>query len=322
MRISDVQSEEVLAGLPSATLAPRPLARATELLRGWSAQVMLGAAVMTLFLLVALIGPAIAPYAVHAQVGHVYASPSPSHPLGLDNGGYDVLSNLLVGARTSMIVGLCAAVVSILIGGTIGVIAGYVGGRTDGVLMRITDYFLVIPDIPLMIISAAVFGRNTRNIVVIIGLIYWTTAARLIRAQVRSLRQRVYVRRAELLGASGRRVLWTHIVPQVTPLLIANTVLMIANAIFAETYIAFLGLGNPTTPSWGAMIQSSLAGGAIFYHAWWAVLPPGIAVTVVVLAATLVGQGLEDSLNPRLRAGHLAVRRFRLRPLHGELERE
>jgi peptide/nickel transport system permease protein len=310
---------EVVAPLGPAPARELLLLRA---LRRTSPQVATGTVVLVLFVLAALIGPLVAPYDPTAQVGHVYAAPSAAHWLGLDNGGNDVLSKLLIGARTSLIVGFVAALVGMVIGGAVGVVAGYFGGRVDGVLMRITDYFLVIPDIPLMIISAAVFGRNTRNIIIIIGVIYWTTTARLIRAQVHSIRERAYVRRAELLGSGRARILWTHVIPQVGPLLVANTVLMIANAIFAETYISFLGLGDPSTISWGKMIQESLDGGAVFYHAWWAVLPPGIAVTVVVLAATLIGQGLEDALNPRLRVGHLAVRRFRLRPLHGQLDAE
>ena len=205
-----------------------------------------------------------------------------------------------------------------VIGGGVGILSGYVGGATDVVLMRITDYFLVIPDIPLMIVAAALCGQNQRNIIIIIGVIYWTSAARLIRAQVKSVRERVYVRRAQAVGASNLRILATHVIPQVVPLLIANTVLMIANAIFAETYITFLGLGNPSVISWGGMIQNALDGGAIFYRAWWAILPPGLAVTVVVLAATMAGQGMEDALNPRLKVGHLAVRRWRVRPLDGE----
>lgn len=281
-----------------------------------------GTVILAVFVLAALVGPAVAPDNPLVQVGHVYAAPSAAHPLGLDNGGDDVLSNLLAGARDSLLVGFVAAAVAMLIGGAVGVVAGYFGGIADTVLMRITDYFLVIPDIPLMIVAAAVFGRSTANIIIIIGLIYWTTTARLIRAQVHSIRERVYVRRAELIGAGHARILWTHVIPQVGPLLVANTVLMIANAIFAETYITFLGLGDPSTISWGRMIQQALDGGAVVYNAWWAILPPGLAVTVVVLAATLVGQGIEDALNPRLRVGHLAVRRFRLRPLHGDLERE
>ncbi|AQT80817.1 hypothetical protein B1R94_18440 [Mycolicibacterium litorale] len=203
----------------------------------------------------------------------------------------------------------------------IGVAAGYFGGRTDGLLMRITDYFLVIPDIPLMIVAAAVFGQNLANIVIVIGLVYWASTARLIRAQVMSVRQRTFVRRVEAMGASPLSVLTRHVVPHVMPLLVANTVLMVANAIFAETYISFLGLGDPSVVSWGRMIQDALDQGAVLAGAWWVVLPPGLAVTMVVLAATVAGQGMEDTLNPRLKVGHLAVRRFRVRPLHGRLDR-
>ena len=230
----------------------------------------------------------------------MYVPPSAAHWLGLDNGGFNIVSQLLYGARDSLLVGFVASVVAMVIGGGVGILSGYVGGATDVVLMRITDYFLVIPDIPLMIVAAALCGQNQRNIIIIIGVIYWTSAARLIRAQVKSVRERVYVRRAQAVGASNLRILATHVIPQVVPLLIANTVLMIANAIFAETYITFLGPGNPSVISWGGMIQNALDGGAIFYRAWWAILPPGLAVTVVVLAATMAGQGMEDALNPRL----------------------
>jgi peptide/nickel transport system permease protein len=183
--------------------------------------------------------------------------------------------------------------------------------------MRVTDYFLVIPDVPLMIVAAAVFGRHLINIVVIIGVIYWASTARLIRAQVLTVRERVYVKRARSVGAGNWRIIKTHVLPQVMPLMVANTVLMIATAVFAETYIAFLGLGDPSTISWGKLIQDSLEGEAVFQGAWWAILPPGVCVTVVILACALMGQAMEDLLNPRLKVGHLSVRRFRLRPLVG-----
>jgi peptide/nickel transport system permease protein len=208
-----------------------------------------------------------------------------------------------------------------LIGVGVGVTAGYFGGKADIVLMRITDYFLVIPDVPLMIVFAAVFGRSLLNIVIIIGIIYWCSTARVLRAQVKSVRERVYVQRARSLGAGHGRLVGRHVVPQVTPLIVANVVLTVATAIFAETYISFLGLGDPTRASWGRMIENSLTGGAIFHNAWWAVIPPGLAVTVVILACTMVGQALEDALNPRLRTGHVSVRRFRVRPFSARLER-
>jgi peptide/nickel transport system permease protein len=283
---------------------------------------VIGAVVLLFFVVIAVIGPWIEPYSTTTQVGKVYAPPSGKHVLGLDDGGIDMLSEVIQGARVSMIVGFAGAAVAMLIGGGIGLLSGYFGGKTDIALMRITDYFLVIPDVPLMIVAAAVFGRSLLNVVLIIGVIYWTSTARLIRAQVKSVRERVYVKRARALGGGHGRLLWKHITPQVAPLLVANTVLTIAIAVFAETYIAFLGLEDPSTISWGKLIQNSLSGGAIFHKAWWAIIPPGLCVTIVILAATMMGQAMEDALNPRLRVGHLSVRRFRLRPLRGRLDSE
>jgi peptide/nickel transport system permease protein len=215
-----------------------------------------------------------------------------------------------------------AAVVAMLIGGTIGLLSGFFGGKTDIVLMRITDYVLVIPDIPLMIVVSALFGRSLTNIILIIGVIYWTSTARLIRAQVKSVRERVYVKRARALGAGNGRLIFKHVLPQVAPLLIANTVLVIALAIFAETFITFLGLGDPSLISWGRLIENAFKDDAILNDAWWAIVPPGVCVTIVILACTMVGQAMEDALNPRLRVGHLSVRRFRLRPLQERLDAE
>ena len=283
---------------------------------------MIGLGILIFFTFVAIFAPWLEPYSTTQQVGPVYAPPSAQHLLGLDDGGIDMLSEVIAGARVSMLVGFSAAAVAMVLGGSIGLLSGYFGNKTDIVLMRITDYFLVIPDVPLMIVAAAVFGRSLVNIILIIGLIYWTSTARLIRAQVKSVRERVYVKRARALGGGHSRLVWKHITPQVAPLLVANTVLTIAIAVFAETYIAFLGLEDPSTISWGKLIQNSLSGGAIFHKAWWAIIPPGLCVTVVILAATMMGQAMEDALNPRLRVGHLAVRRFRMRPLSGRLDAE
>jgi peptide/nickel transport system permease protein len=283
---------------------------------------IVGAVILAFFIVLAIAAPLLEPYSTTKQVGAVYAAPTAKHLLGLDDGGIDMLSEVIDGARVSMIVGFAAAAVAMLIGGGIGLLSGYFGGKTDVVLMRITDYFLVIPDVPLMIVAAAVFGRSLLNIILIIGVIYWTSTARLIRAQVKSVRERVYVKRARALGGGHWRLLWSHITPQVAPLLVANTVLTVAIAVFAETYISFLGLGDPSTISWGRLIQNSLSGGAVFHKAWWAIIPPGLCVTVVILAATMLGQAMEDALNPRLRVGHLAVRRFRMRPLSGRLDTE
>ena len=283
---------------------------------------IVGLSILALFLLVAIFAPHLEPYNPRSKVGAVYAPPSGHHLLGTDDGGADMFSLLIAGARVSLIVGFAAALVAMVIGGAVGLLSGYFGGKTDMVLMRITDYVLVIPDIPLMIVAAALFGRHLLNIIIIIGVIYWTSTARLVRAQVKSVRERTYVKRVRAVGAGNGRLILRHVLPQVTPLLIANTVLMVALAIFAETYITFLGLGDPSLISWGKLIENSFRGDAVLNNAWWAIVPPGVCVALVVLACTMVGQSMEDALNPRLRVGHLSVRRFRLRPLGGRLDAE
>ena len=285
-------------------------------------QAMIGLGVVAFFVFVALFAPWLEPYDPRAKTGPVYAPPSSAHWLGTDDGGVDMLSLLIAGSRVSLGVGFLAALVAILIGGTVGVLSGFFGGTTDTILMRFTDYMLVIPDIPLMIIAAALFGRNLINIILIIGIIYWTSTARLIRAQTKSVRERAYVTRARALGAGNTRLIGKHVLPQVMPLLIANTVLTVAIAIFAETYITFLGLGDPALISWGKLIENAFKGDAVLNSAWWAIVPPGVCVTLVILACTMIGMAMEDALNPRLRVGHLSVRRFRLRPMKGALEAE
>jgi peptide/nickel transport system permease protein len=283
---------------------------------------IVGLSILAVFIFLAIFGSHFEPFDPNAKVGGVYAPPSAHHLLGTDDGGSDMVSLLIAGARVSMIVGFAAALVAMVIGGGVGILSGYFGGKTDLVLMRITDYFLVIPDIPLMIVAAALFGRHLVNIIVIIGVIYWTSTARLIRAQVKSIRERTYVKRVRAVGARDSRLILRHVLPQVTPLLIANTVLMVALAIFAETYITFLGLGDPSLISWGKLIENAFKGDAVLNNAWWAIVPPGVCVALVVLACTMLGQAMEDALNPRLRVGHLSVRRFRLRPLRDRLDSE
>jgi peptide/nickel transport system permease protein len=275
---------------------------------------MVGVVVLAIFIGLAIFGPLLIAEDPQAKVGDVFEPPSREFRLGTDGGGASMVDLLIAGTRVSLLIGFCAAAISALIGGTVGIVSGFFGGKTDTALMRITDYFLVIPDVPLMIVIAALFGRSTWNIILIIGIIYWTFTARLIRAQTKSVRERVYVQRARALGAGNTRLIVRHVLPQVTPLLVANTVLLIAYAIFAETFITFLGLGDPSTISWGRLIENAFTDDAIINEAWWAVIPPGLCVMFVVLSCTIIGQAMEDALNPRLRTGHLSVRRFRVLP--------
>lgn len=284
----------------------------TALLGEWQARI--GFAILTIAIIAGVFGPWLEPFGVDQKVGDTLAPPDGSHWLGTDGGGVDILSLMIAGARVSLIVGFAGAAVAMLIGGSVGVLSGFFGGKIDSALMRITDVFLVLPDVPLLVVLAAVVGRSVTNIVLVIGLIYWTSTARLIRAQVKSVRERIYVRRALALGASNSRLIFRHVLPQVAPLLVANTVLMVAQAIFLETFITFLGLGDPSAISWGKLIENGFKDDAVLNSAWWDIVPPGIAVTLVILACTLVGQSMEDALNPRLKVGHLSVRRFRVLP--------
>jgi peptide/nickel transport system permease protein len=273
---------------------------------------VLGVVVLGLMILVAVSAPLIAPHGIHEKIGEPFSRPGEYPPLGLDDGGTDVLSLLIWGSRISLVVGFAATLVAILIGGTVGIVAGYYGGATDTVLMRITDYFLAIPDVPLMIVVAAIWGPSLSHIILVIGLLLWTSTARIMRAQVKSVRERVYVKRARALGASDGRIVFRHVLPQVAPLLVANTVLTIAVAIFDETALAFLGLSDPSKISWGKMIKNATESAAVSAGAWWAIVPPGVCVAIVILACTLMGQAMEDSLNPRLRVAHLAARGFKI----------
>jgi len=303
---------------PGLVEAPRPVRRRAV----WQVvrrrpSAAIGLTVLVTIILVALLAPLIAPYGLHDEVGPVFGHPSWSHPLGLDDGGVDMVTLLMWGARISLVVGFAATLVSMLVGGAVGVLAGYFGRWVDVVLMRITDYFIAIPDVPLMIVVAAIWGPSLFHIVMVIGLLLWTSTARVIRAQVKSVRERVYVQRARSIGAGHVRIIFRHVLPQIAPLLVANTVLTIAVAIFDETALSFLGLGDPSRISLGKVIQNAFERTAVSSGAWWAIVPPGALVALLILSCSLIGQALEDALNPRLRVAHLSARRFRLRPLVG-----
>jgi peptide/nickel transport system permease protein len=286
-----------------------------SMLKGPSARI--GLAILIFFVLIAIFAPLLAGKGVHTATCGVFERPSAHHWLGCDDGGIDMTSLVLVGSRVSMIVGFMATLVAMTLGGTIGLLSGYFGGTTDIVLMRITDYFLVIPDLVLMIVIAAVWGPSLSHVIIVIGILLWTGTARVVRAQVKSIRERTYVKRAQTIGASNTRIIFRHVLPQVGPLLIASTVLTVAVAIFDETALAFLGLSDPTAVTWGTIMEHAFDRTAISAGAWWAIVPPGLAVALVIVGCYLVGQAIEDALNPRLKVAYLSPKSWRLRPLVG-----
>jgi len=277
-----------------------------------------GAAVLAIFIGLAALAPLIAPYGTAQQLGRAFAAPSAAHWLGLDDAGADMLSLLIEGCRVSLVIGFAAMIVSVLVGASVGIAAGYFGGMVDGVLMRITDYLLAIPYLPLMIIVATVWGPSLLHVILVIGLLQWRSMARIVRAQVKSVRERTYVRRVRSLGAGPLWTIMRHVVPQIGPLLAAIAVLSVADAIFAETALAFLGLSDPNAVSWGTIIHQGFEHAAISSGAWWAIVPPGLSVALVLSACYLLAQAVEDALQPRLRVAHLGARRFTFRTLAAE----
>lgn len=241
--------------------------------------------------------------AVNTTDNPVWAAPGEFSPLGTDNLGRPIYDQLVYGSQVSLLVGIAATLIAIVIGAVVGLAAGFFGGWVDSLLNRLSEWFLVIPFIPLAIVLAAILGPSLRNIIFVIGVTSWPVTARLIRAQVLTVKQRLYVERSRALGASSAHILGRHILPNVMPLVIANATLTVPIAILSETTLAFLGLGDPLRVSWGSMLEDAFSAGALGREAWWWYLPPGLCVIAVVLAFTLVGRALEAILDPRLRAG-------------------
>jgi peptide/nickel transport system permease protein len=240
------------------------------------------------------------------------AAPAAGHLLGTDELGRDMLNLTIHGARISMSIGLMATLITIVVGAVVGIVAGYTGGVLDTLLMRVTDVFLVLPTIVLAIILAPVvldvigsdaelFGIRATLlvIVVVIGLTSWATTARIIRSQVLSLKERMFVDRARVIGAGSGHIMRRHILPNVINLIVAQSVLTFATAVFTETTLAFIGLGDPFAPSWGEILNAAQSSGAPGLGAWWYIAPPATCVVLVVLAFTLDGNALDDILNPK-----------------------
>lgn len=278
---------------------------------------IIGLVIVGVFVLTSALSSVISPYSVSDQTCAVFAPPSSKHWFGCDDGGIDVLSLVLHGGAVSMIVGLFATMIAMFVGATFGILSGYFGGWVDVVLMRITDYFLVVPQIVLMIVVAAVWGPSLTHVIVVIGILMWTGTARVVRAQVMSIRERTYVRRVTALGASRSRIIFRHILPQVGPLLVANAVIAMTVAIFNETALAFLGLSDPTAITWGTIMERAFDRAATAAGAWWAIVPAGFAVAFFIVGCYLIGRSIEDALNPRLQVSYLLIRSWTLRPLVG-----
>jgi len=265
---------------------------------------LVGLCVLGTVVLLALLAPVLVDpdlLSVTRATGGVLDPPSGEFWLGTEENGRSVLALTWYGARVSLLVGVSAAVLSVGIGTVVGMLAGHFRGWSSAVLLRVTDFFLVLPSLVLAIVLSTVLARGLSTIVLAIGVTSWPATARLVRAQTLTIEARPYIERAHVLGGGHAHILVRHVLPAVFPLVLANTTLAVGSAIISESTLAFLGLGAPGTISWGAMLKAALDTGAVTAGAWWYLLPPGIAIVVVVLGFTLCGRALESVLNPNLR---------------------
>ena len=309
-----------VAGVAGPETRIEGLGRAGRRARGFLERVLgrsdglVGIAILAVFTLLAIapelfVGPL---QTVVTAAGKPLSPPSAQHIFGTDELGRDMLNLTVHGARISMTIGLMATLITIVIGALVGILSGYVGGVVDTVLMRISDFFLVLPTIVLSLILAPIIldiiGAEAEFlgiratllvIVVVIALTSWATTARVIRSQVLSLKERMFVDRARVIGSSSFRIMRRHILPNVVSLIVAQSVLTFATAVFTETTLAFIGLGDPSAPSWGQLLNAAQSSGAPGLGAWWYIAPPAVSVVLVVLSFTLVGNALDDVLNPK-----------------------
>ncbi len=264
---------------------------------------LIGAGLVTMFAVMALLAPWLAPYDPQQPTGPSLAPPSMQHWLGTNQLGQDVLSQLIWGARPALLVAVLGAAVVFVLAVVIGAGSALLGGVVDMLAMRTADVFIAMPTLPILILIAALTGSNRVFLAVIVGMVMWPPIARLVRSQALSLRQRGFVAAARGYGGGPGYVVRRHFVPALGPVLVAGLVAVAGNAIMLETTLAFLGLADPLVPSWGSMINEALAFQGIFYHdalLWW-VLPPGFTIILAVLGFTFLGVGLEPLLNPRWR---------------------
>lgn len=260
---------------------------------------VIGLAILALVIIVALIAPLIYPASPWKMVQRPFLPPfdNAAFPLGTDTLGRNVAAGLAYGARMSLLVGLISTAAALAIGVPLGAIAGYYGGLVDDALMRFTEFFQTVPSFALAIVLVAIFQPSLQSIVVAIAVVSWPPVARLVRGEVLSLRTREYVEAAILAGQSNTTIILRQVLPNSLSPIIVLASLMVATAILLESSLSFMGLGDPNLMSWGYMIGAART---VIRQAWWLSFFPGLAILLTVLALNLIGEGLNDALNPRL----------------------
>ncbi|NGM70367.1 ABC transporter permease [Natronolimnobius sp. AArcel1] len=266
---------------------------------------VIGVGILVVYLAVAAFGELLAPHEpgeTQRAGGEVLRTEGPTagYWFGTTNYGEDILSQVIISTRVSVMVGLAAAAMAVFIGANVALISAYYGGWVDDILMRVVDIAYGLPFLPFVIVLVFILGANIWNIIIVIAAILWRDSARVVRSEVLSQKQRPYVKSARAIGASDIRIMYRHILPNVLPLIGLYAAFAVAYAIIYEASIAFLGFGDPTLYSWGQMLFQAYQSGAIRY-AWWWVLPPGVALMLIVMAVFFIGRALEQITNPELR---------------------
>ena len=232
--------------------------------------------------------------------GPLLHSPTGAYPLGTDQSGRSVLLLIIWGARPSLLIGLIATALTMVLGTVVGLLAGHYQGIVGRLLMTVTDWFIVLPSLPLAISLSAIIGQGDTSITIAIAVTSWASTARLLRAQTLAVEARPFVERARALGASNTQIMVRQVLPNVVPLILVSATLTVAGAILDQATLTFLGLGNPVQVSWGSILNQAFANGDITSGAWWTLVPPGLAILIVVLGFSLTGRAVERVLNPRL----------------------
>jgi peptide/nickel transport system permease protein len=264
-----------------------------------------GFLMLLVFVSMAILADLIAPYNPYERVSLPFQPPSGRHWLGTDDLGRDIFSQMIYSSRLSLIIGFISALVATVIGTMLGILSGYYGGKVDEILMRLTDLWLAFPNLLFAILLVVIFSPQTGNrvvpIIIAIALVSWPTASRLIRSAVISIKQSPYIEAARALGASDARIIFSHILPNTTSLIIIEVITIMGGAMLTEASLSFLGLGDPRAMSWGMMLHYALSRNAIYLGMWWWFLPPGLLISLSVLSIILISTGLEEYFNPRLR---------------------
>jgi len=263
-------------------------------------EVMVGSTLLLVYVVLACLAPYITPYKPSdTNPSEILQPPSVRHWFGTDEAGRDLFTLNIYSIRTSLIVGVSSAILIAIIGLIVGLISGFYGDLIDEILMQVANFLLAMPSIVLMIAVGAILGPGMLSVIIIIGVVNWSPIARVVRSMVLSLKEWMYIQASKALGASSLWIIRKHILPAITPVVIANTVLSVSTAIFSHAALVFMGVGNIGDWSWGLILYNAYISGSLTNGAWWYFVPPGVMLVALAYAIMSIGYGLEKILNPR-----------------------